>query len=116
MKTTANLKGLIASNRDFLNRNGKNVKKSVVNKTSKEIKLHTELLRYLETEPKEEFIASEIKRLKKVINAKNSAFDNWSEKVCSADVPIKKRRALFNKENEILKHRLQLKNLEFLMN
>lgn len=116
MKTTQYFKDVIASNRDFLRVQGKNVKKSVVNKVSKEIKFYTELLRYLETNPKEEFIASEIKRLKKLINAKNAQFENWSEKVCSKDIPIKKRRALFNKENEIGKHRLQLKTLEIIMN
>lgn len=115
MKTQSELRALIASNKEYLAKKGKQLKKPTINKISKEIKLHTDLLRYLETEPKEEFVVQEIKRLKKLIDSKNSQFEYWSEKVCSQDVPIKKRRALFNKENEIPKHRVQLKNLKTLI-
>jgi hypothetical protein len=116
MKTTSDLKLVIRINVDFLKSQSKETKRSVINKSLKEIKLYKDLLNYLETEPKEEFVVSEIKRLKKLINSKNSQFNYWQEQVCSQDIPIKKRRALFNKENEINKHKLQLKNLEILMN
>lgn len=115
MKTIAEIKQVIDSNRNFLLTQGKEAKKAIKNKATKEIKLYTELLRYLETEPKKEFVVAEIKRLKKLINSKNSQFDNWNDKVCSKDVPVKKRRALFNKENEINKHKVQLKNLGLLL-
>jgi hypothetical protein len=116
MKTVDQVKTIINQNKKWLSTEGKEAKKPLRNKALKEIKLYSELLMYLETQPREDFVISEIKRLKRIIESKNSQFSNWNEKVCPEDVPVKKRRALFNKENEIPKYRAQLKNLEILIN
>lgn len=115
MKKLLDLKSVVSEDRKYLIKEGKNIGKLKVKRISKKIKFYSEMIKYLETEPKEEFVVSEIKRLKKIINSKNSQYENWSENVCPTDVPLVKKRALFNKENDIPRLKTQLKNLQFLI-
>ena len=115
MKKLLDLKSVVSEDRNYLIKEGKNIAKLIVRRTSKKIKFYSEMIKYLETEPKEEFVVSEVKRLKKIINSKNSQYENWSENVCPTDVPSVKRRALLNKENDMSKLKTQLKNLQFLI-
>ena len=50
------------------------------------------VLLYLETNPNESFIRSEVERLKKLISSKESQYIKWSKDVCPKEIDVKKRK------------------------
>lgn len=72
--------------------------------------------RYLETNPKEEFVEKEKARIKKIITAKQSQFYYWRTSVVTEVMTMSKQNRVFCKESGITALRKQLKNLNFLLN
>lgn len=70
---------------------------------------------YLKTNPSEAFLLSEKQKIQTIISNKEAKFEHWSEYVCSQDIPIAKRRAVFNKEVDIVGLRKRLKTLNFIL-
>lgn len=70
---------------------------------------------YLESNPSEEYLKIEKNKMQKIVNAKESQFDYWSENVCSQEVSITKRRSLFNKEVGITDLRRRIKTLNYIL-
>jgi len=60
------------------------------NSISKKNEYLTNIIMYLETNPKEEFLKSEKARMLKIISAKESQYNYWSSNVCPDDVDVKK--------------------------
>ena len=73
------------------------------------------VLLYLETNPNESFIRSEVERLKKLISSKESQYVKWSKDVCPKEIEVKKRKALFNRELGITVLKKHLKNNLFIL-
>ena len=70
---------------------------------------------YLELNPSEEYLKAEKIKMQKIINAKESKFDYWSENVCSQDVIEKKRRSVFNKEVGITDLKKRIRTLNYIL-
>ena len=90
--------------------------KAEFNRVLKENALLREILFYLKTNPREEFIVSERDKIQKILQAKNEQFLYWKKNVCPADVPEKKIRSHYNKEQGILFLQKQLKTLNLILN
>lgn len=116
MKTVSHIKQQIENNNKRL-KSFDDLKKSELNKLIKTNAVLLDLKTYLESNPKEEYIISEKKRIKKIILAKQSQFDNWwSNTVLDNKISPDQQKRLFCKETGITKLRKQLKNLNFLLN
>jgi hypothetical protein len=119
MRTVAQLKRMIDDNNHRLTSIGLALTKREIKNLTKRNEVLRELMMYLQTKPKEEFILSEKKRLKRIIVAKQSQFYNWKTLLYGTDAcamsPTKQSR-LFCKETGITPLRKQLKNLNFLLN
>lgn len=73
------------------------------------------VLLYLETNPNESFVRSEVERLKKLISSKEAQYVKWSKDVCPKEIEVKKRKALFNRELGITVLKRHLKNNLFIL-
>jgi len=114
MKTIKQLQSQIETNNTWLSRSenfGIPKRKSVIRENSN----LKELVKYLETKPNESFLVSEKQRLSKIIKSKESNYSYWLEHVCPDSVPLKKRKSLFNKENNLAELKRFLKNINFLL-
>jgi len=110
------LKNLIRiAQNDLENGTYKGSEKNAVKKRN----YYTELLRYLETEPKIEFVQSEKKRLTDLIKAKESQFEDWFKEGSNVPVELlelpKKAKTFFNKEHGLSAKKKKLANLNFLL-
>lgn len=74
-----------------------------------------DVLMYLETNPRIEFLQSEKERLENIIFNKNEKYNYWIENVVSLEVPKKSRRTLFNKETGIVDCRRFLKTINYIL-
>lgn len=96
MKTTVELESIIIENKNIAKKLSLSGQKhdtrraKVILKKNKE---YIELLRYLETAPKEVFIKTELKRLQSIIKSKNNQYSNWEEHSCPTEIPIKKKKS-----------------------
>lgn len=90
----------------------------LTNKTTKEQKLRIEFLKqiksYIESNPREEFVISEIKRIECLIKARNSTeiFNEWKIGKPSQKATFQN----FEKEIGITEFKQQLKVLKFVLN
>jgi len=82
---------------------------------SKKNQYLSQLVMYLETNPSESYLKSERDSILKIITTKQSQFKYWSESVCSQDVPVAKRNALFNKEIGLAELKKRIKTLNFIL-
>lgn len=128
MKTIEEVKNEIDGNMEYLERLHEKISKGV--KTSREVKMHQrdfnrvikenailrEILMYLQTNPKEEFIISEREKVQKVLASKNFQFTFWVRNCCPDDLPVNKRRSVYNKEQGITILQHQLKTLNLILN
>lgn len=115
MRTAAQIRISIEKNNNLLI-HFDDLKKSKIKQIVKQNEILTEMLIYLETNPKEEFLLSEKKRLKRIITAKQSQFYYWRTSVLTDTISQSKATRLFCKETGITGLRKQLKNLNFLLN
>lgn len=112
----AELKNLIRiAQNDLENGTYKGSEKNAIKKRN----YYTELLRYLETDPKIEFVQSEKKRLADLIKAKESQFEDWLKDGSNVPVELlelpKKAKTFFNKEHGLSAKNKKLANLNFLL-
>lgn len=70
---------------------------------------------YLETNPSEQYLKSEKDKIQRIISSKTSRFDYWSENVCSQEILMTKRRALFDKEVGINDLKKRLKTMNYIL-
>jgi len=74
---------------------------------------------YVETNPSEEFVKSEIKRLKKLIKSIEDKFPEWKEGLDGRDYillnPKKNPKTYWGSINQLPAKRKQVKQLEFLL-
>lgn len=82
---------------------------------SKQNKFLREMMMYIETNPREEFLIQEKERLQKFIEAKEEQYVYWSANICDKKVDVNKRRALFNKEIGLTPIKKQIKTLSFIL-
>ena len=115
MRTVAHIKTMIDENNNRLV-HFDDLKKSKIKQIVKQNEILIELKRYLETNPKEEFLLSEKARIKKIIVAKQSQFYYWRTSVVTEVMTMSKQNRVFCKESGITALRKQLKNLNFLLN
>lgn len=119
MRTVAQISKMIDDNNYRLKFYFAEMTKAECKRLVKRTEILVDLKRYLETNPKEEFIEKEKARIKKIIKAKQSQFDNWKALLYGTNAycmtPIKQSR-LFCKETGITGLRKQLKNINFLLN
>ena len=115
MRTVAHIKTMIDENNNRLV-HFDDLKKSKIKQIVKQNEILIELKRYLETNPKEEFLLSEKARIKKIIVAKQSQLYYWRTSVVTEVMTMSKQNRVFCKESGITALRKQLKNLNFLLN
>ena len=113
MKKIESLKLEITQNEEFALFIDCDKKKKSLGKKNKELR---EVIMYLETNPNELFIKSEIVRVNKVIQAKLDGFDYWSKNICDKSVEVNKRKSIFNSQMGLTGLRRQLKQLKFIYN
>lgn len=115
MRTVAQIKISIKKNNNLL-RHFDDLTKSKIKQIVKQNEILIELLSYLQTNPKKEFLISEKIRLKRIIAAKQSQFYYWKTEVLDETLTANQQIRLFRKETGITVLSKQLKNLNFLLN
>jgi hypothetical protein len=116
MRTVAQITKIIDDNNYRLQFYFAEMTRAERNRMVKRTEILVDLKRYLETNPKEEFIEKEKTRIKKIIVAKQSQFYYWRTSVLTEDFTPAKQNRVFCKETGITVLRKQLKNLNFLLN
>lgn len=113
MKTLREVKKQIAQNERAA------YQKGISDAQYKKIARETENLRiaqkYLETEPSENYLKTELDRLSRVVKAKMDQYDYWFSNVKPFDVEPKDAPAYFNRENGLAHLRKQIKFLQFIL-
>ena len=82
---------------------------------SKKNEILKHFVTYLESNPSEEYLKSEKIKMQKIVNAKESQFEYWSNYVCPQDIIITKRRSLFNKEVGVTDLKKRIKTLNYIL-
>jgi hypothetical protein len=113
MKTAKELQKEVAENIKLMKQKKEaGLRYNSISKKNEEL---NSIIRYLESNPKEEFLNAEKDKIQKIIDSKKSQFPYWAENVCSQDVSQTKRRALFNKEVGITDLSKRLKTLNYIL-
>jgi hypothetical protein len=113
MKSTDDLKKEVAENIKLMKQKKEaGLRYNSISKKNEELK---SIIRYLESNPKEEFLNAEKDKIQKIIDSKKNQFNYWTENVCPQDVYQSKRRALFNKEVGITDLSKRLKTLKYIL-
>jgi hypothetical protein len=113
MKNTDDLKKEVAENVKLMKQKKESgLRYTSISKKNEEL---NSVIRYLETNPKEEYLKAEKDKIQKIIDSKKSQFAYWAENVCSQDVFQTKRRNLFNKEVGISDLTKRLKTLNYIL-
>lgn len=81
----------------------------------KRITFLREIQFYLETKPKPSFVISEKERIKSIIMAKESHYQNWLYEEHYRHLSNRKLKIQFNKENGIPHLKKQLATLNFIL-
>jgi len=118
MRTVAQLKKTIDDNNYRIHFYFDDMTKAELKRMIKRTEVLVDLKRYLETKPKQEFIEKEKARIKRIILAKQSQFEDWHVNLLleHREFSTEKLRRIFCKEMGITGFRKQLKNLNFLLN
>lgn len=114
MKTTLEVKNEIEKNRIELKEYPKDIFKSKHNKITKEIKRLYSMQLYLETNPKEEFIKADLKRLRARKKNIDEGFAAWLENYIPSKVGANKK-SIYRKEMGLKDIEAQIKNLSYLL-
>lgn len=73
------------------------------------------LILYLESNPNETFLQSEIDRIENSIKKANENYEYWCKYNAPKDVDPKKYRTMFNQVTGVAKFKKQLKTIEYLL-
>jgi hypothetical protein len=113
MKTVQEINVAISDNVALMKRDG------TLHRTykllAKKNKFLQEIIMYLETNPKLEFLQSERDRLSKLISSKEEQYDYWSRNICDKSLEVKKRKSTFDRELGITNLKRQLKTIKFIL-
>lgn len=112
MKTIEQVNEDIRASEFFISDNIVNIKKSTLNKEKKKIEFNRFVIKYLETNPKENFLKQERERLKTLIANKSIQFKLW---LPPANLEPKKHKAAYNKHTGITEFNKQLKTIEYIL-
>jgi hypothetical protein len=82
---------------------------------SKQNKFLREMMMYIETNPREDYLIKEREKLQNIIKSKEDQYIFWSANICDKKVDVNKRRALFNKEIGLIHTKKQIKTLNFIL-
>lgn len=115
MKTITKIKALIKDNLAELEVPGVVITKRAQNAIIRKDKFLKEILMYLETNPKLEFLNKEKERLSTLIIAKESQFERWSKNICDKSLEVSKRKSTFDRELGIKNLKNQLKTINFIL-
>jgi hypothetical protein len=113
MKTVQEINGAISDNVALMKRDG--TLPRTYKLLAKKNKFLQEIIMYLETNPKLEFLQSERNRLSKLISSKEEQYDYWSRNICDKSLEVKKRKSTFDRELGITNLKRQLKTIKFIL-
>lgn len=118
MKTLLSVTGEISVLRQYVadNTPKKGAASPQVKKKLKELEFLKAVQFYLQSNPSQQFIEAEVKRISERIESVNSRFDYWCKCIAPKNVDPKEYRAMFNKEMGVTAFRKQLTTLEFILN
>lgn len=117
MRTVAQIAKMIDDNKNRLEFHFAEMTKAERKRMVRNTETLVFLKRYLETNPKQEFVEKEKYRIKRLIASKQAKFHYWKTNVLEDDtISLIKKTRLFCKETGITQLRKQLKNLNFLLN
>lgn len=97
-----------------LENNKRETSLKVFKKNSKRIDFLRYVIRFLETNPSNEFLESERIRLLELAGKINARYSTWKRDIAPKDVDLKKWKSLFNKETGLTKINKQLKTITFI--
>lgn len=109
MKIIAQIKQLLQHERQQV------ATKNHSKQTFKNIEYYSTILKFLEAGVSEKHLTKEKERLEKIIKGKEDNFQHWCNYV-GYEVEAKKKRQVFNQENNLPYLKKQLKNINFILN
>lgn len=115
MKTISDINLEIDEIINTLKENKSILTKSETAKLKKRIGYLRTIIMYLETEPNEEFIRSNIRKLKGLLAAKESQYSYWLKNVAPIGLSDKKYKSIYKSEHNLNNVKTQIKNLEFIL-
>lgn len=71
--------------------------------------------KYLESEPRQEYVEAEQKRLRDMASRIDDRFPAWCKSMAPKDADPKTWRTMFNRETGLTKVKKQLKTIEFIL-
>lgn len=77
--------------------------------------LKSEILPYLRTGPREEYLKNDLERIERTIARKQKQYSKWLKNACPEDLPEHKRKPLFNKETGITQLNKNKKTLKYIL-
>jgi hypothetical protein len=113
MKTVQEINVAISDNATLMKRD--ETRPRTYKLLAKKNKFLQEIIMYLETNPKLEFLQSERDRLSKLISSKEEQYDYWSRNICDKSLEVKKRKSTFDRELGITNLKRQLKTIKFIL-
>lgn len=109
MKTIAQLKILLQQEKQNV------ATKNHSKQTFKNIQHYAELIKYLEAGITESYLLKSREIITKIIKGKEANFKYWCDHI-GYEVEAKKKRSVFNQENNLPYLKKQLKNINFILN
>ena len=85
-------------------------------KVSARLEFLFQMIAYLKTAPSENLLLDQKAEIQRLLEVLRKRYPEWLRCMAPNDVAPEKRKALYEKENEIPKLRKQLKTLDFLLN
>jgi len=89
--------------------------KGVITATNKQIRLLLQCKSYLETNPREAFVESELARIERTITIYDSRFEQWQKNTPKALFEGKDPRKFYESINEYSALKNQIKTLKYLL-
>ncbi len=113
MKTTQEVNRLIDDNVVIMKKQDTPLK--TYKSLAKKNKFLQEIIMYLETNPRAEFLEFEKRRITSIISAKESQYEYWSKNICDKSLEVTKRKSTFDRELGIKNLKNQLKTINFIL-
>lgn len=114
MKTIKQIQNDIREIEEYIKDNLEGMSDGKLKKEKNRIQFLRNQIKYLERNPSESFIKTELKRIQSILSSKISQYKDWEFNV-GFSLPVKKRKSAFNKEVEITLLKKQSENLNYLL-